>query len=192
MKKLNVLFICGLMMLTQITLAQTSQGNLMLGGTGNIGLQDIGNDNGGGSTFGISIAPNVGYFVIDNLAVGGSLGLGFASNDAGNVSVFSFIPFARYYFNITDSKIKPFATAGAGYSRTKSNPDVGTESTASGFVFFIGPGATYFLNENVGIDAILQFTRNSITSEFGGFETDINSSDLSLQIGFQIFLSRNE
>lgn len=191
MKKLSFLM---LLLLASISFAhaQTEKGGLMVGGTGGLNFLDLSEETGAGTIFSFSIAPNVGYFVTDGLAVGAAVGLGFSNNDNSNSSNFSFGPFARYYINLGDAALKPFATAGVGFSRSTFNPDQGDKVTRDGTSLQLGIGATYFLTRNVGLEAILGYNNINEKSDLSGFESENKFSNIGLNFGFQIFLGGNE
>ena len=158
--------------------AQIEKGSLMLGGTGTM--------------FAFNVAPNIGYFITDGLAVGAAVGLGFSSNDIGNTNSFNFGPLARYYIALADSAIKPFATASINLGRATNNPDQGEKTTLDNRSFLLGVGATYFLTKNIGLEAILGYNNMKTTSDVSGFEVENTVSNIGLNFGFQIFLGANE
>jgi outer membrane protein len=100
MKKVTFLFLLLSALVISSVSAQTSHGNMMVGGalsfstTSYQGNSDLGNSS---TTF----SPGFGYFVIDNLAVGANIGFSGSTNDTGGTKTertsFSFGPFARYY-----------------------------------------------------------------------------------------------
>src|SRR5687768_3204841 len=89
--------------------AQFNQGRMIVGGSAEFRTDTDKDKSGGttvtnGTTTSLSIDPNFGYFVIDNLAVGASLGLSLSKwNSKGsngtdsNTTSINFAPFARYY-----------------------------------------------------------------------------------------------
>ena len=46
----------------------------------------------------LDISPRIGFFIMKNLSVGAALNINTTVDDGTNTSVFSFSPFARYYF----------------------------------------------------------------------------------------------
>src|SRR5688572_245532 len=88
--------------------AQFNQGRMIVGGSAEFSTNTDKTRSGGttvtdGTTTSLSIAPNFGYFIIDNLAVGASVNLAVSKRNArGNGADYSttgvsFGPFARYY-----------------------------------------------------------------------------------------------
>ena len=166
--------------------AQTEQGNLLLGA--NLANIRIGLDN-NGSSFGIS--PSVGYFVMENIAIGASLPINFSgySNSASSSTSNSFGlgAYGRYY--IPMDKVSVFAGAGFGFARYSSrssyldfsgNKITNKNSDSNPFANLNG-GLVYFLNSNIGLEGTLNIgdLLNPGTS-------------LSLNLGLQIYFNNNK
>jgi len=146
---------------TNATAQVCPKGAVLLGGS--IGLTSFSND--GDSDVVFSFAPAAGFFIIDDLAIGASLGI----TVTDGFSQFSVGPFARYYF------LKAlFAEAGLNFASTKFEGFDSDSSTNFGF----GLGYSLFLNEGVAIEPGLAFN-------FGDGQTVIG-----LNIGVQAFLNR--
>ena len=148
------------------TSAQTDQGNILVAGTSN--LQALNTSNSWKSdvddgviekTFKLNFTPAAGYFVIDNLALGGKLGLTYFSyvKEKGysyysSSSVFS--PFARYYFG--SNMIRPFAelSAGLGSQKKQFIFDNQDDQINSGplRVAQVSGGIAFFINNNIAFD----------------------------------------
>jgi opacity protein-like surface antigen len=148
--------------------AQIQKGNAMVGGS-------AGFQNGDDATQ-VSLSPKVGYFVIDKLAIGASLDVEFAKAGDDKSTSFGLSPFARYY--LTDgTPLKVFGEAGFGIARIKIS---GFDDTFKSNQIGLGIGASYFLNDNVAVDAI--FGYNSFQLE------DADRSNIfGLTIGVQAF-----
>jgi outer membrane protein with beta-barrel domain len=174
MKKLFLSATALMLLLAISSSAQTEQGNLLLGGTAGFDVQFEDPDN----ILSISAFPNIGFFVQDNLAVGGQVGFGYAKRGDFTSTNFSILPFGRYYFG-PDGGPKIFVQAMAGYITTKSKGDF-YESTASGVTFGGGPGIAIFLNDHVAIEGILGLNR------VGG---DFDTTDFGLLFGVQAYLN---
>ncbi|WP_298137190.1 outer membrane beta-barrel protein [Flavobacterium sp.] len=118
------------------------------------------------------VAPKVGYFVSENIAVGASLGfnslkLDNGSDDAKNSGV-GFGAFGRYYFTPA-SKFSLFAELGVDYTTTDEEFDAedGTVYTSSfeskELGLGLGLGMNYFVSSNFSIEAgvaVLGYTSN--------------------------------
>ncbi len=117
----------------------------------------------------IQFMPTFGYFIIDNLAVGlmGNISSTAYKNEDGdkqNISTIFIAPTAKYYF--MEGKIKPFAQVAVGLSSmtNKYTPKDGDneKDKFSGLVFGGGGGVAFFLNDNVSIDAGLNYFRSNM------------------------------
>ena len=172
MKTLKLFYLTTLLFACLQLQAQTQQGSMMIGGNAGFANTSQGDD---GITV-ISINPSLGYFVIDKLAVGASVGITFFNGDLFEGTSFGAGPFARYYF--TDgSNIRPFGQVGFDWSSFK--PKEGDSQTTTGFD--VGVGASLFLNEHVAIDGIIGY--NSMKDE----GVDDRTNTFGITFGVQAF-----
>lgn len=102
-----------------------------------------------------SFAPQAGYFVNDNIAVGLKLGVANSkvtlteNSDAIKVNQMSIGVFGRYYFTPA-SKFSLFGQLGVDYV----NIDLKAADTkVDGFGVELAPGVSYFLNSNFALEA---------------------------------------
>lgn len=157
--------------------APTTKGNFILGGSSRFGFSiatsqlksdsgDIQNGETRNTSFGLR--PRVGYFIINDLAIGGEVAFSTskAKNDDLNFEAtgtsFSFAPFVRYYF--TEGIIKPFlqGSVGIGFSNSKTEGDFGeNESKNSIFNYGFDGGVTFFLNKSISIDTGIGYAYSS-------------------------------
>jgi hypothetical protein len=160
-------FVCSI----GIATAQLQQGSTLVGGgIGSLSL-GLGDDN----VFNITLTPRVGYFIQDNVAIGGKVGLSYTAQPGDDAYNYNVNAFGRYYFgeNEFDTLLKQgrwFLEAGAGLG--------GGRGADIGFNVNFGPGYSYFLSENVAVEGLLLYD--------GTFGTG-SSNGLSLQVGFQIY-----
>jgi outer membrane protein len=160
--------------------SQTEQGRWLIGG--NAGFNNRSVDGNGITTF--TLSPNVGYFVIDNLAVGGQLLLEETQSAKGGFNdktSFGFTPFVRYYF----------ADAGPARFFGQGRIGFGTEKFAnidaeSYFTFGLGAGVDFFLNDNVALEAFLGYDNQ----KFQYLDDPYNN--FGLNIGVQAFIGGGE
>lgn len=158
--------------------AQTQQGNWMVGGQ----VANMQFTNG----VNINLTPQVGYFVKDNWAVGGQVGLNIYSpqgSGAGTQTNWTLGAFTRYYLGANEGNTllkngKFFGEGSIGFGG--SNSSVG--SSTNGIDLGIGAGYAYFITNNVSLDALLKFD-----GKVGG-GSSFGKGDLGLRIGFQIYL----
>lgn len=178
MKKAVALLIV-LHLIVADTKSQIQKGNWMVGG-------DIANFtlslNKGGN-FSIFLDPKMAYFVSNNLALGGYLKFGLVTSKGGGESIdYGVGLLGRYYLSrdvvnvVRNSRF--FFEGNAGIEGT--NPASGENTNGLGLG--IGPGWTYFITPNVGVEALLKY--NGIV----GFGERATSSDMNLSVGFQIYL----
>lgn len=153
--------------LTAIAYAQTSQGNMMVGGSFEFNSTSYhATDLNNYSSF--QISPSFGYFISDNFAVGANLGISTSRNGIGAgktfYTSFGLGPFARYYFFMSNEKFAFFGDADLSFAVDKTNPPSGNTSRGSHVRFALSPGAVYFLNEHwaaePGIGGLSVVSRN--------------------------------
>lgn len=159
-----------LLSITSTLLAQTEQKQFLLGGQYGLNFSSntttvnfSNNSYTGGKSRSLEIAPQVGYFILHNSAVGleflynynkeiGQETQGYASYNF--TRSYSFIPFLRYYFG--SKKIKPYLHAGAGpgWRKTGSKNYNFPENTQKTKLLFyeLKGGLALFFNEHISFD----------------------------------------
>jgi outer membrane protein W len=196
--------------------AQLEKGRFFISGSSNLGL-DFGSqkeksngdevENSKVSYYDINFTPNGGYTVIDNLVVGGFIDMDLYSSkskdeDYGYTSkgsTFIIGPMLRYYFDICDKMI-PYVAGGVGIgvdnSKSKSNSsDDWSKYNESVFAWWLGGGATYFFNDNIGLDGGIGFYHEAYThkdDDSGGERSDDKYkyiyNGLGLNLGIVVLL----
>ncbi|MEZ5029867.1 MAG: hypothetical protein R2787_00560 [Saprospiraceae bacterium] len=171
---LKSLFITGLVIgMASFVQAQTvGAGAWMVGGQA--GFASASTDGVDDAVNVITIAPNVGYFVIDNLGIG--LNLSFTNTSFGDngVTDIGVGPYARYYVYQG-----LFPQVGVSYMSSKvKDQDAVTQTDIN-----LGVGYSFFLNNSVAIEPMLAYT-------IGGGD-DPTTNVFGLLIGIQAFLGRN-
>lgn len=188
MKKSLIVIVCTFCMLTAFS--QTKKGDKMVGvGFGSVSYTNSDSKtsysntptvyNSDGSSFSISINPNVAWFVRDNLAIGGGVSVSFYSSKSNSSNTGSTTtseskstqpsvyigPLARYYFG-GSSKGMPFAQVNIQYgiyggkSESKTSTGASSETTTkpkgdwnAGLSF----GYEHFITPNVGFYGSIGF-----------------------------------
>jgi len=177
MKKLCTLVIAFTLIVVSAK-SQIQAGNLLWGA--DIANFDLGLNKGG--QFSIQLDPKLAYFVSNNLALGGYVNFGLTtSKGAGQDINYGVGLLGRYYLGTETNVVRNsrfFLEGNAGIEGT--NPASG--SNTNGLGLGIGPGWTYFLTNNIGLEALLKY-RGIV-----GFGDRVTSSDLQLHVGFQIYL----
>lgn len=97
---------------------------------------------GGSSTTAFQIAPNLGYFIIPNLVIGGTIILDVRSRSGGTATTFSIGPYGAYYFGDKSTSLYPLL--GAQFLFTTSDGSNGVD-----FEFF--GGLNYMIAKNIGL-----------------------------------------
>jgi hypothetical protein len=178
MKKLS-LFFAGAILFCTAANAQLKKGDVIIGA-------DIANFKVGlnkGSGYDIKLSPFAAKFISDNLAVGAKLDFSVSgSKGASTYTSYGVTAMGRYY--ISDPKLSVlkharfFAEATAGIQ----GDNISEGNSTNGFGFSFGPGVTYFITPNIGLEGLLKY--NGLVG--GGSQT--YKSNLNLNIGFSIFL----
>ena len=198
MKKFFLLAI--VLVSSNVILAQTEQGKYVLSGatglqfiSSNIEYEYDGQSLGDVTQTSFSVMPTIGYFVIDNLAIG--LSATYTSTtqkdhgDKYTMSSAMILPSALYYFPVSGN-LRPLVQAGAGFMSTVSKGNNNYDSynqKISGLAINFGGGASYFINENVSLNFGLSYTmanlKNSDDSDFVQ-----NQGNFAGNVGLSVFL----
>lgn len=172
MKKL-LLSAAAILGLLNVSSAQIQKGNLMVGGS----LSNIGFDLGSTNRFNIGITPRIGYFIEDNLAIGGLVDASYTTaKGSGNIFGYGVGAFGRYYFE--KQQLESFAKHGRFFFEANAGV-AGQNGAEVGFNLGFGPGYSYFITPNVGLEGLLKYN--------GTFGTGV-ANGLNFNLGFQIYL----
>lgn len=163
---------------------QTEKGSFLIGGSGNINwpLRKSGN------FFSFNISPQGGYFVGNNLALGVKPSFSYFQSDSDfykNYGVnLGISPFIRYYLGPSQLKLFFQGSLGVAHSAESFNDGISTyASNYNSFFQNIGVGLVYFVNENIGLEGLLNYDHYI---KFHSYST----SGISLNLGFQIYFKR--
>lgn len=172
----------GVLVLFAVALnAQTMKGTWMLGGNANFSSARP-NVSGAKSTTTIGLNPNVGYFLINNLAVGASLGLTSYSSAGLSATQFAIGPFVRYYVVDLGPKAKLFGQGQFGYGSLKFEDEDAETNVGWG----LGAGVAYFLNPSIALEGLLGYNSNKSN------ETNaVANNAFTFNVGFQIHFGGN-
>ncbi len=172
MKLIRTLFLVGFACFTMQLVAQPEQGSVMIGGSAGFNAYSYGNY----SSTEIWLAPKVGYFITDNIAVGALLDFTFYGGDDEGTYI-EFGPYGRYYFNNSGSA-RFFGEVGVDI--VSWDPGKNFDSS-SNFGFNIGAGVDYFLNNWVALEGMLNFNSNKEK------DADESATNFGLRIGVAAF-----
>ncbi|WP_118952479.1 outer membrane beta-barrel protein [Taibaiella helva] len=188
MKRISLLLLAvlGLSGINQVS-AQLQKGNIMVGAN----LADLGIKLQSGTTgISFSINPKVGWFIQDNIAIGGEVGLGLDHQSVSSISTnainYKIGGFGRYYISdpraILLKHSRFFVEANAGFTGTNTKTEGAPSVTTNGLGLGVGPGVAYFITPNVGLEALLKYDLGL------GFGSSVTSHNFSIAVGFQIYL----
>ncbi|MBB4806394.1 hypothetical protein HNP38_001666 [Chryseobacterium defluvii] len=183
MKKL---ILSGLMAVTALAStmnAQIQKGNWLVGSslvTSNFGL-----NTGGG--YNIALQPKGAYFIKDNVAVGGYVNLGISKVTNGSPTRFDYAVggLGRYYLSPGEKGVDNLLNHGRWFF--EGNVGIGGSSvengnSTTGLDFGAGPGYSYFITPNIGLEGLVKY--NGVT----GFGNEGLTSTLTFNVGFSIYL----
>lgn len=196
-----ILCTCVLVCISLLSQAQTEKGKFIMGGSSSFDFSSSKSkwktdnaDGEDGKSSTMEFSPQVGYFVIDNLALGVELPVNISSqtdedDDKFTTTTIAVAPFARIYFG--EGKAKPYLQGAVGVGNVKMKYDVSgqsSEDTSAGmFLYQAGAGVGVFFNEYVGLDFGLGYTSVTMTPE-GDSDFKNISSGIGINIGFTISL----
>ena len=208
-----------------LSLGQTSKGRVLLGVSSNFSIPGIGNEiTGSGSNLltighttvksksdsfddsdptkitGLNLLPKIGFFVIDNLAVGLDINLATTTSKSGSsddkytMSLLSAGPFVRYY--IPSENVLPFFEAGGSFGAiTTKYKSGGNESKdkSGANTFWGGVGLAVPVGDRVTFDVLAGY--NSLTikdkeDNDDNYRTIVGT--LGIKIGVIVFLGSIE
>ena len=165
MKRKIALFLLMAFFALSILQAQTEKGRFIVGAASSA---EVSNTKGGLSTSSsssfttISIKPEVGYFIMDDLSVGISVSVSGNSSGTGNAYADVLSEF-RYFFKGTN--FRPFVKANAGYKYQDFWGLFGQNAPVAdvhGFAFGGGVGGAFFVRNNVSIDLGLHYLYSNL------------------------------
>ncbi len=183
MKKLILSGILAVAGLATTMNAQIQKGNWMVGSTilsSNFGLNT-------GAGYDIKLQPRAAYFIEDNVAVGGYVTLGFSKPGAGQSTQFDYGVGAlgRYFLSPGEKGVDNLLNHGRFF--LEGNIGVGGFNvengiSTTGLDFGVGPGYSYFITPNIGVEGLVKY--NGVT----GFGNEGLTSRISFNVGFSIYI----
>ncbi|MFD0990368.1 hypothetical protein ACFQ1R_09690 [Mariniflexile jejuense] len=180
MKTLTLFFFLVFAIATTLN-AQITQGNWMVGGSGNFYNSEIKGENGEslGSSHGIGLYPNIGYFFTNQFAGGLNANFNYGKPSGGPSNIgFGMGPFIRYYFLNPEKRINVFADANYNYYYSKTK----NFSVSNGRNYRFKAGPVIYFNSSVGLELTLDYSSTE-------FDTH-TSNDFRFALGLQIHLEK--
>lgn len=183
MKKLIFTGIIAVTGLAATMNAQIQKGNWLVGSS--LISSNFGLNTGGG--YNIAIQPKGAYFIEDNVAVGGYVDLGFNKVTNGSPTEFTYGVGAlgRYYLSPGEKGVDNLLNHGRWF--LEGNAGIGGRSvenadSTTGFDFGVGPGYSYFITPNIGLEGLVKYRGRA------GFGSEGLNSNLTFNLGFSIYL----
>lgn len=179
MKKFTFLTVLALALSTTALKAQIQKGNVMVGA--NFANFDLGLN--GAKPFSIDITPKAAWFIQDNVALGAYVNLGIkTAKGANTTTTYGLGGLGRYYTGADVEVLRHgrfFAEANAGIGGVNVSDGGGH---TNGIDLGVGPGFAYFITPNIGLETLLKY------KGVFGFGNAVNTSNLNLSFGLQIYL----
>lgn len=181
MKRIFLLFV-GIIFFSITSQGQISKGYWMAGGKAAFSASNTHSSLGSVNQIKLSVSPDVGYFIINKLALGVDGDFEHSNYKAlgGPRTIqynFALGPFIRYYLLPTDNIVN--LLLGSSFTHNISKPG---NSYTNSYSFFAGP--TAFFNSSVAIEATAGFS-SLITKHY-------TTNSFVVNIGFQIYLISNK
>ncbi len=165
---------------------QITKGNWMIGGGISYASSNYNSENYGAShtSYNFQVKPNIGYFIIDNLAAGVKVGVGKIGDKGLRTSYtdFNFGPFCRYYFLNSEKNVNVIAEGGYQYGFEKGT----TPLKISKNTFTLSAGPVVYFNTVVGLEFLISYS----TYKFSGIKGSNNT--IMFGLGLQIHLEREK
>jgi hypothetical protein len=198
MNRLKIVLLVSMVFLLTTTYGQFEKGRMLVGGTALFSITKdksrSGNTttvNGTNVTFGLS--PQFGYFVMDNLAVGGVFSFQTSAYSPRVDTDYSYSstrisigPFARYYF---DPGI--FVHVGLGVGSQSSHSELGNNTSKNTYGLTelkLGAGYAFFLTKNVALEPMI--TYETAATRLADSNPKIRNVEggIYLRAGLQVYL----
>lgn len=177
--------------------AQTEKGNLLIGGSTklnfthiNVKLKSDFAKTDGGKVTDLELSPQIGFFIANGVAIGAEVPISYNrkkdDKSKETTTSISFTPFVRYYFG--SKNIKPYLHGAVGLGRMKRKDSL-NEFPMNLFMYELGGGLAFFLNEKVSLDIGIGYAsvRAKPTKDNDHNYRSI-SRGVGLEMGFVVFL----
>ncbi len=162
----------------------TDRGSILVSGSASFGRSEVEVSDIETEVTRFSLNPNILYFVIPNLAVGGELSYSRASVDDNDSSSWLLGPAARLYFGDARATALPYIGAGFGFGSS----DSGNDEDADVFSVSGVAGVTWMVSRQVGLTSEVFLQRSSIDLPVGPGDVKQKQLDYGLRFGFAAFV----
>jgi hypothetical protein len=169
-----------MLFISATSFAQINKGQWLVGGSAGLEFSKYGDDD-DSKTTSVTLAPNGGYFFINNLAGGARVSFSSVKEEGDEDAVTSilFAPFVRYYFLPAGQKVNILADASYGFGSVKYGESVSFNQ----FAFAAGPAV--FLSPNTALEFTVQYR-----SEGGDAYGDDRLNNVGVNVGLQVHLGK--
>jgi hypothetical protein len=176
---MKMYLLAGLLLITTSVFAEspTDKGVYSLGGS--ISYRNIDSDIGSDDNM-FQFSPSGRYFIIDNIALGGSLTYEKSSGSFDTKS-YGIGPNIRYY--LPYETVNPFFEASYSYLRTKFETSLFSSKITSD-EYTIGFGLDLFISKNVSIEPVVNYSWRDYKSD----TRDMDEKTLYFGIGVNLFI----
>ncbi|KQS89283.1 MULTISPECIES: hypothetical protein [Chryseobacterium] len=183
MKKLIFTGLLAVAGLTSSANAQIQEGNWLVGSS--LLSSNFGLNTGGG--YNIQLTPKAAYFVADNVAVGGYVNLGISKVTNGSPTAFDYGVggLGRYYLSPGEKGVDNLLNHGRWFFEGNvgiGGRNVENSNSTTGLDFGVGPGYSYFITPNIGLEGLVKYQGQA------GFGNEGLNSAITFNVGFSIFL----
>ena len=157
--------------------AQITKGNWMTGGNASFYSIQLKDENTTTKSVGLELRPNIGYFIIDKLAIGITPLLAYnKTENSSPVTSYGVGPYVRYYLLKPENRINVLSHIGYSYY---GNNNSNSKNTA----IDLKAGPVIYFNSSVALEMTINYNINNLNSS-----TTYNI--LSIGLGFQIHLEK--
>jgi hypothetical protein len=169
----------------------TGKGSVLVGGTASIARSTVEFEGEESTSTGISVSPNLLFFVAPRLAIGGRLALSWVNFDDGDANSWLVGPAAQFYFAGGEAKTLPFVGLSLGIGGSSAESDVVSAELESDVWSLEGTaGLTWMVSRQVGITGELFVERANIENTTGIASIEQTRTTMGLRFGFSAFLFR--
>jgi hypothetical protein len=177
-----------------------NKGAMMIGGTVGFSSETDKDKTGSvtvtnGTTTSFYLAPQFGYFIIDNFALGADIQLSTGkytpdnnSNTSSNSTAIEFRPFVRYYLDMGIFFQGQFGVGSETFKTQTGN--LSTEAKYGLTSWSLAAGYAAFLNDNVAIEPMLGYGNTVSTRKNSDPVRKEINPELFLRIGLQVYLRK--
>ncbi|WP_313598417.1 hypothetical protein [Epilithonimonas vandammei] len=163
--------------------AQIQEGNWMVGSSllsSRFGLNT-------GAGYDLAIQPKAAYFIKNNVALGGYVNLGISKTTKGSPTAFDYGVGAlgRYFLSPGEQGVDNLLNHGRWFF--EGNAGIGGRSvenadSTTGLDFGVGPGYSYFITPNIGLEGLVKYVGRT------GFGNEGLNSNITFNVGLSIYL----